>query len=803
MSPDYKYRAFISYSHRDKEWGEWIHSNLERYRVPRALVGRDTDLGPIPSSLRPIFRDREDLSAAHSIDARLTAALAASSHLVVLCSPGAVKSPAVNEEVRQFKAAGRGDRILPVIVGGEPHDPENECFPRALLNKVDSEGRVTDERDIEPIAADARPEGDGRELAKLKLVGGLLGVELDEIRRRDLAEQQRQKRLWQGISVAMSVLAVAAAASGYSWRMERNEKAALLDRTRAHLETSLEQSAEIVEKVAGTNEEWGVPLHVVQEFMDDTHVFISDAESFLQQVQQLGEVKHELKLAQARTLLNFARTAAKMQEKAGQAEQLARAAFSIFDELVSQPGPPLDWQQDRSEAQIEIGRSLLTQNKVDDALAEFGKACASKEGIVRDMPHEPPRWFTWRRGLASCHVNTGLAHLRRNAVGPAMAAFDRAMVVLHDLLAEKPDDPESALLAMDALRMRTDGYRQEDDFTAALAAAAEGTAIGERAAFGKSVASIKLRRGLALVMLERGDVLSDLGKHAEALQNYEPASQTFGELAAKDPKNIKTRNSYAWSLVNLGNARVGLGDNIGGWRSFAKAGQIYEELIAEQPQDTRWKSNYGHVLDGFAEIHDREGRIDEAMAVRKRQEALYDAAKLVPNLAQVRFAIADLHSAKGEHREALAALTLALSARRQLLEKDPAESGRRNGVAVTLARIGECNLQIGDLDAAGTALLESHAIRVAMLAESSLLADRQAALGESHMRLARLAEAQNKPAEARAQLVRADELFGKALDQTVRGSWQNSRDKVRSALERLGAEKAESGAGSAADPALR
>jgi hypothetical protein len=37
----YKYKAFISYSHQDKKWGDWLHKALETYRVPKGLVPYD------------------------------------------------------------------------------------------------------------------------------------------------------------------------------------------------------------------------------------------------------------------------------------------------------------------------------------------------------------------------------------------------------------------------------------------------------------------------------------------------------------------------------------------------------------------------------------------------------------------------------------------------------------------------------------------------------------------------------------------------------------------------------------------
>ena len=40
-SKDYKYKAFISYSHQDKKWGDWLHKGLETYRISKGLVPYD------------------------------------------------------------------------------------------------------------------------------------------------------------------------------------------------------------------------------------------------------------------------------------------------------------------------------------------------------------------------------------------------------------------------------------------------------------------------------------------------------------------------------------------------------------------------------------------------------------------------------------------------------------------------------------------------------------------------------------------------------------------------------------------
>src|SRR5215471_14241860 len=60
--PEFRYRAFISYSHQDRAWADWLHRALETYRVPRRLVGRRTEIGIIPKRIAPVFRDREELA---------------------------------------------------------------------------------------------------------------------------------------------------------------------------------------------------------------------------------------------------------------------------------------------------------------------------------------------------------------------------------------------------------------------------------------------------------------------------------------------------------------------------------------------------------------------------------------------------------------------------------------------------------------------------------------------------------------------------------------------------------------------
>jgi hypothetical protein len=216
-----RFRAFISYSHRDALAGRRIHRWLERYVVPRRLVGRETAQGPASRRVGPIFRDREEFSAAGDLSVEVRAALGASAALIVVCSPSARASPWVAREVETFRALHPDRPILAALVEGEP----GEAFPEALTQKAGAT--------VEPLAADFRAAGDGPRLALLKLVAGVVGLRLDELVQRDA-----QRRLANVMAVtataftamlAMGLLTIFALAARAEAQRQRTEAEALVE----------------------------------------------------------------------------------------------------------------------------------------------------------------------------------------------------------------------------------------------------------------------------------------------------------------------------------------------------------------------------------------------------------------------------------------------------------------------------------------------------------------------------------------------------------------------------------------------
>jgi eukaryotic-like serine/threonine-protein kinase len=158
--------AFISYSHADRAWADWLHRALERYRVPYRLVGTATAAGLVPRRIAPVFLDRIELAATTDLDSTIADALRASRSLIVICSPAAVASPRVIQEIEAFHDLKQG-RVLCLIVAGRPNAEERgvpaveECFPLPLRA-----GRIAGQGNFAaPLAADVRPGKGGRQEA--------------------------------------------------------------------------------------------------------------------------------------------------------------------------------------------------------------------------------------------------------------------------------------------------------------------------------------------------------------------------------------------------------------------------------------------------------------------------------------------------------------------------------------------------------------------------------------------------------------------------------------------------------------
>jgi hypothetical protein len=213
------FRAFVSYCHVDAAFAARLQRRLEGYRLPRRLADQVAPLsGQSQGRIGPIFRDRADLSAAENLSAAVREAIALSSSLIVVASPDAVRSQWVTREIELFRELHPNAPILVALARGEP----GEALPEVL--RVDG---------VEPLAADFRPEGDGKRLAFLKIVSGLAGLPLDALVQRDAQRRLRRVTAITLGATAITLLMIAITAFALASRAqavrERNQAEGLIE----------------------------------------------------------------------------------------------------------------------------------------------------------------------------------------------------------------------------------------------------------------------------------------------------------------------------------------------------------------------------------------------------------------------------------------------------------------------------------------------------------------------------------------------------------------------------------------------
>jgi WD40 repeat protein len=226
-----RYRAFISYSRKDRVWGARLHRWLETYQLPSGIR---TDI--VMRRLGRFFRDEDEMPAVADILARVRQALDESESLIVICSPHSAQSKWVAAEIEYFRETGRQRNIFAFIVDGQPNSEIKgmECFPPPFRRSNSGNPEILHE----PSGVDVRNEGRTRACARL--VAGLLGINFDDLWQRERRRATARQRRWiGGLSVASVTFAgLAVAAVKFALNAQKNSKKAEAARAKLLADTS-------------------------------------------------------------------------------------------------------------------------------------------------------------------------------------------------------------------------------------------------------------------------------------------------------------------------------------------------------------------------------------------------------------------------------------------------------------------------------------------------------------------------------------------------------------------------------------
>ncbi len=242
MEPQYQYDAFISYRHLEPDQTAAIklQTMLESYRPPKGVAAG--------KRIRRIFRDSSELPTQGALDDALTKALSSSRYLILVLSEATKESKWCMAEVDFFIKlhGGKTDRILPVLVSGEPSDilPDVLRFTETRETQPDGTEKIV-RTEKEPICSDFRaatPKGMNQRMKTefLRLAAPLLGCGFDDLYQRHKKRKRRRIAI-----ITAAVLAIVLGYAGillhnYLQIQQKNRELASANKTLTEQKTELQ-----------------------------------------------------------------------------------------------------------------------------------------------------------------------------------------------------------------------------------------------------------------------------------------------------------------------------------------------------------------------------------------------------------------------------------------------------------------------------------------------------------------------------------------------------------------------------------
>lgn len=591
-----RFYAFLSYSHKDRELAEWLHRELEKFRVPHSLAGKLTANGVVPRRLTPIFRDQHDLSAGPDLADEIKAALAASQFLIVLCSPMAAKSRWTNQEIESFKRTRPEGCVLAAVASGEPFASDisgreqDECFPPALRFKFDRRGHQTLKR-AEPLAADFR-EGEGKRLAFLKLVAGMLGVGLDELVQREQTRHQRRlayvaASLIAGMAVT-STLAVTALNARDEARVQRQRAESLIGFMLGDLKDKLEPIGKL-----DTLD--GVGAKVLAYYRNQSISGLSDAE-----------------LSQRSQALSLIADVATERGNTNGALALYREAMAGTEEAIRRKPDDPQRLYDHAQNVFYIGAIAYGRGQLDEAARRF----TTYKLLADRMVALDPNNMKWRMEGQNALANLASVRLAQRRYADAAALSQEALDTIEALTAADPSNRQYSESLAEALYWSADAQFDAGHVNQAVVLHERHVALLNRLFAQTQDVTFRQRlvpgeRDLGMLYAARGAAQTALAhlrlsvSHADALIALEPANSRWRALAAR------SRLDLAEILLAAGNKEEAV-------NASERACDLSAELVAKDQKAQTWRATLSQCWEIRARVASASGELELAAGMAQR-----------------------------------------------------------------------------------------------------------------------------------------------------------------------------------------
>lgn len=663
------YFAFLSYSHEDTATADWLHQELERFRVPSSLAGRLTANGVVPKRLTPIFRDQHELAAAHDLNNEIRTALELSRCLIVLCSPGAAKSKWTNAEIALFKRLHPDGCIIAAVIAGEPlasdipGREEEECFPPALVAKYNRRGKPTGKK-TEPLAADLREGKGGKRVGFLKIVAGILGVGLDDLVQRETTRRQRRLAYVAAASLAgmavTSTLAVTAIQARDAARDQRREAEGLIGFMLGDLKDKLEP----IGKLEALD---GVGARVLAYYRNEPIADLSDAA-----------------LTQRSRALSLMADVATQRGSTDTALSLYREAMAGTAEAIRRN--PTDPQRlfDHAQNVFYVGQIALVRGRLDEAARRF----AEYKRLADEMVSLDPNNMKWRMEVQNSLANLGAVRIAQRQFAEAADFFEQSLGTIQALTTADPKNREYQQSLVEDLAWSADAERDAGHVDQAVALRERHVALLK--ALLMRTGDVSYRQRLVVAEGKLGLLYAIRGQTGVAIQHLRASVAQGDQLTGIEPNNSKwleysaeAKNNLAYMLVISGNSEEATQRN-------EQSCAIASHLLIKDRSNADWRADLREcwIVRGYiasAQGADAESARDAEQAIRiARTVKSTDFGSDAFAVAKSYRLLGDARKGLGDARGANAAWNAAFQALPHVAER-PVETQEH---AIILERLG-------------------------------------------------------------------------------------------------------------------
>jgi non-specific serine/threonine protein kinase/serine/threonine-protein kinase len=291
----------------------------------------------------------------------------------------------------------------------------------------------------------------------------------------------------------------------------------------------------------------------------------------------------------------------------------SEASLSLYSELLAEQPGSTEFRLALARANLDIGKSLSTNEKYPEAINSFQKAIA----LLAEAQGEPSQdGIEVSLLLAEVHKQMGNSLSWDGKQPEAEAEMTQAVAMSEALFAANPFDNRVRTSLHHTYMMTSSVYEEVNDPLSNEYAFKALKVIEETVE--KDPANVRAKQQLAKTFSRLGVTLDNTGKSDESILYLEKAVRILRELVASETKNHRLKYDLATAYIRLGDARYKqrrYRESVG---DLERASAMLTDLINDDATDNASLRNLANASESMAKSY--EGLAAQASGAEKQSQ---------------------------------------------------------------------------------------------------------------------------------------------------------------------------------------